>query len=137
MVILQSIAEADFRGWVWGFATPLPNLSDQPPPSPPPIYSKVGVVTKLISVHKQCSRQLIFSGWVWSKVWCGVRKENRPTSSRGRVSYPQEVEGRSEVSTPSLSIGPLVKTTSGNASKAVLSSKSDGPTLPAQLCHNF
>ena len=28
-----------------------------------------------------------------------MRKENRPTSSQGRVSYPQEVEGWSKVST--------------------------------------
>ena len=63
-------------------------------------------------------------GWVWPKVWSGVHKENRPISSRGRVSYPQEVEGWSEVSTPFLYIGPLVQTTSGNASKALTSSKS-------------
>ena len=54
-----------------------------------------------------------------------MRQENRPTESRCRVSYPQEVEGWSEVSTTFLYIGPLVQTTSGNASKAILSSKSD------------
>ena len=44
-----------------------------------------------------------------------MRQENR-------VSYrnnPQEVEGWSEVSTSFLYIGPLVQTTSGNASKAI------------------
>ena len=54
-----------------------------------------------------------------------MRQENQPTASQCRVSYPQEVEGWSEVSTSFLYIGPLVQTTSGNASKAVLSSKSD------------
>ena len=49
-------------------------------------------------------------------------QENRPTASRCRVSYPQ---GWSEVSTIFLYIGPLVQTTSGNASRAILSSKSD------------
>ena len=33
-----------------------------------------------------------------NRVWCGVRKENRPTASRGRVSYPQEVVRRMEQS---------------------------------------
>ena len=37
----------------------------------------------------------------------------------------QEIEGWTEVSTRFLYIGPLVQTTSGNASKAILSSKSD------------
>ena len=41
------------------------------------------------------------------------------------VSYPQEVEGWSKVSTTFLYIGPLVQTTSGKASKAILLSKSD------------
>ena len=58
-------------------------------------------------------------------VVCGVCKENRPTASRGRVSYPQEVEGWSEVSALFLYIGPLAQTTSDKASKAVPSSKSD------------
>ena len=60
-----------------------------------------------------------------SKVWCGVRKENRPTASRGRVSYPQEVhvEGWSEVSTLFLYIGPLAQTTSDNILKTFPSSK--------------
>ena len=53
-----------------------------------------------------------------------MRKENRPTSSQGWVSYPQEVEGWSEVSTPFLYIGPLAQTISDKASKAVPSSKS-------------
>ena len=56
-----------------------------------------------------------------------MHKENRPTSSCGRVSCPQEVEGWSEVSTrflytPFLYIRPLAQT---NASKAVPFSKSD------------
>ena len=54
-----------------------------------------------------------------------MRQENWPTASRCQVSYPQEVEGWSEVSTTFLYIGPLVQTTSGKASKAILSSKSD------------
>ena len=41
----------------------------------------------------------MYATWL---VWCGMRNENRPTASRGRVSYPQEVEGWSEVSTPFL-----------------------------------
>ena len=52
-------------------------------------------------------------------------KMNRPTPCRGRVSYPHEVEGWSEVSTLFSYIGLLVKTTSGDASKADPSSKSD------------
>ena len=47
-------------------------------------------------------------------------------ASPGQVSYPQEVEGWSEVSTHIfLYIGLLVQTTSSNASKAVPFSKSD------------
>ena len=58
---------------------------------------------------------------MWSRV---VRRApGEPADSR--VSYPQEVEGWSEVSTTFLYIGSLVQTTSGNASKAILSSKSD------------
>ena len=67
--------------------------------------------------------------------WCGVRQENRPTASRCRVSYPQEVEGWSKVSTSFLYIGSFVQTTSCNASKAVLQTGPSvvvGPTLPAQ-----
>ena len=65
------------------------------------------------------------SGWVWSRVWCGVCKENRPTAIQGWVSYPQELEGWSKVFTLFLYLGPLVQTTSDNTSKAVPSSKSD------------
>ena len=58
------------------------------------------------------------------------------TAIRGRVSYPQEVEGWSEASTLFLYIGPLVQTTSDNASKAVQSSTGPsvvvGLTVPAQ-----
>ena len=41
------------------------------------------------------------------------------------VRHDDEVNGWSEVSTSFLYIGTLVQTTSGNASKAILSSKSD------------
>ena len=59
------------------------------------------------------------------KVWCGMCKENWLTPGRGRVDYPQEVEGWSAVSTLFLYIRPLVQTTSGNALKALPSSNSD------------
>ena len=41
----------------------------------------------------------MYIGLVVGVVWGCVHKENQPTASRGRVSYPQEVEGWREVST--------------------------------------
>ena len=90
-----------------------------------------------LSAGIQTADYTIFSGWVWSKVWSGVHKENRSKSG-------QEVEGWSEVSTPFLYIVPLAQTTS-DASKAVPSrpvsqhgpSVIVGPTVLAQQKSNF
>ena len=74
---------------------------------------------------------------------CGVSEESRPIASQGRVSYPQEAEGWSEVSTLFLHIGPLVQTTSGNASKVTHPVSQTGPsvvvgpTMPVQQKSSF